>query len=535
VNWDAIADESTARALDLGWLDKALRPSSDCGVRALASWEPFARGNEAAASARASMVYDVATRTGDEELRVFAESLRVVPDVTSPAARSALGEALPDDVLLQVARFCDGAVRLADRLSDSALNEAADAGTIATPVIRALCASLERGRTSGGGFYLSDAFDPALRAARGDLQRTQRAVDALEAESRSRVAAALHRPAVETDEFIVMREAAPAAWPEGTAVIREAPAYFLCTLVAGDALQSARIARDRAADVVADAERSIRSELSDAIARAVPELQPASDAIGAFDALHAAIRFSRIYGCTAPELVADAGFALEGARFLPLEEALQERDLRFTPFDVEIRSVATITGPNMGGKTVVLRTCGAIAALASFGLPVPARHARLELFDRIVWLHAGDEAGPSLLSSFAHEVVRVRDVSSRSNGALMLLDEFARTTGPREGSALLASLLAFFLEHRVRTLATTHLDGVAASAGVEHLTVGGLRALPRETVGNLRDALALLERAMDYSVRKAGAGDAPAGDAVDLAELLGLDANVIEGARRRLE
>ncbi|HEY1681407.1 MAG TPA: hypothetical protein VGF98_07225 [Candidatus Tumulicola sp.] len=535
MNWNAIADESTARALDLVWLDAALRPSSECGIRALARWEPFARGNEAAASARARMVHGVATRTADDELRVFAESLRVVPDITSPAARAALGEALPDDVLLQVARFCDGAVGLADRLSASALSEAADAKTIATPLIRALSASLARGRTSGGGFYLSDGFDPALRVARGELQRTQRAVDALESELRSRVAAALHRPAVETDEFIVMREGAPTEWPESIAVIREAPTYFLCTLVAGDALQRSRIARDHAAGAVADAERSIRSELSDAIARAVPELQPASDAIGAFDALHAAIRFARSYACTAPELAADVGVALEGARFLPLEEALQQRDLRFTPFDVEVRSVAAITGPNMGGKTVVLRTCGAIAALASFGLPVPARRARLELFDRIVWLHAGDEVGPSLLSSFAHEVDRVRDVAARANGALMLLDEFARTTGPREGSALLASLLAFFRERGIRTLATTHLDGVAAAAGVEHLTVGGLRALPRGTVGNLRDALALLERAMDYSVRKAGDGEMPAGDAVDLAELLGLDATIIEGARRRLE
>jgi len=481
------------------------------------------------------MVHELATRTGDDEMRAFAESLRGVPDVTAPAARAALGETLPDDVLLQVARFCDGAVRLADRLRDSALGQAADAETIATPALRALSTSFARGRTSGGGFYLSDAFDPALRAARGELQRTQRAVDALESESRSRVAAALHRPAVETDEFIVMRDAAPAEWPEGIAVIREAPTYVLCTFVAGDALQRARIARDGAADAVAEAERSIRTELSDAIARAVPDLQPASDAIGAFDVLHAAIRFARGYDCIAPELAVDAGVALEGARFLPLEEALRQRDLRFTPFDVDVRSVAAITGPNMGGKTVVLRTCGAIAALASFGLPVPARRARLELFERIVWLHAGDEAGPSLLSSFAHEVVRVRDVTVGSNGALMLLDEFARTTGPREGSALLASLLAFFRERGVRTLATTHLDGVAAAAGVEHLTVGGLRALPRGTVGGLRDALALLEGAMDYSVRKAGPGETPAGDAIDLAELLGLDATVIEGARRRLE
>jgi hypothetical protein len=45
----------------------------------------------------------------------------------------------------------------------------------------------------------------------------------------------------------------------------------------------------------------------------------------------------------------------------------------------------------------------------------------------------------------------------------------------------------------------------------------------------------LLERAMDYSVRKAGAGERPPGDALDLAELLGLDASVTEGARRRLE
>jgi DNA mismatch repair protein MutS2 len=535
MNWSIIADEATARALDLPWLAEALRPSSSCGARAFARWEPFRRGRESDAAERARRVHAVATRAGDDEVRAATEWLRVIPNVTGSAARAALGEVLPDDALLQIARFSDGAVRLADRLAGSVLRELADLDAIGSQGVRELAARLARGRTAGGGFYLDDSFDPALHAARAELGRLQHSVDELEDVARGRVAIALGRTIVETDEFIVMRDAAPAAWPGGVAIVREASTYFLCALMPDETLQHARASRDGAAAAVAVAEASIRADVSGAIAHAVAELTSACDAVGAFDIAHAAVRFTRTYGCNPADVESGVGIRVEGARFLPLQEVLERRGLRFSPFDVDVRSAAVVTGPNMGGKTVVLRTCGAIAVFASFGLPVPAQRATVELFEHVVWLSSGDEAGSSLLSSFAHEVVRLRDAVASSAGALVLLDEFARTTGPREGAALLASLLAFFNDRGVRALATTHLDGIAAAARVEHLTVGRLRALPHRAVADLREALALIEGAMDYSVRKAATGDAASGDALDLAELLGLDAAVIDGARRRLE
>ena len=192
----------------------------------------------------------------------------------------------------------------------------------------------------------------------------------------------------------------------------------------------------------------------------------------------------------------------------------------------------------MGGKTAALRTCGFIVACVALGVPVPARRARLPLFSEIVWIGIGRGAEETaLLSSFGAELVEVRALLERERvPALVLVDEFARTTSPREGRALLVALLETLQARGAYAFAATHLGDVALAAGVAHYAIAGLRALPANgsTPLPLEAALGLIADAMDHRLTRAQNGAAADSDALVLAGILGLEREFIARAERFL-
>ncbi|MBV9269922.1 MAG: hypothetical protein JO165_02430, partial [Candidatus Eremiobacteraeota bacterium] len=228
----------------------------------------------------------------------------------------------------------------------------------------------------------------------------------------------------------------------------------------------------------------------------------------------------------------EATIECENVSFLPLRAELEREDRRYEPISFQLRDVAVLTGPNMGGKSVALRTCGFIAVLAAFGLPVPATAARIGLFDEISWLGIGgdEDAEGGLLSSFAREVVRLRDLlERRALRTVLLIDEFARTTTPHEGKALLVALVDALRKRGKLAFVATHLAGVASATGARHFAVRGLRSVPRQrrVAGDLNAALAALGDSMDYSIVEVIDGKDRQADAIALAHLLGLDEEIV--------
>jgi DNA mismatch repair protein MutS2 len=337
------------------------------------------------------------------------------------------------------------------------------------------------------------------------------------------------------EEFIVMRDGSRPL-PDGVRVIREAPTYFLCELQLDGAALDALERRDVANEAVARAETAVRERLTEQIAGSAPSLQMLSSALGSFDVLLASVAFTQRYACVVPEIVEAAGLSFQLARFLPLAEELERTAGRYEPISLDISDVTVVTGPNMGGKSAALRTCAFLAALASFGIPVPARAARISLFDRIAWIGVGvDEETGGLLSSFAREIVRLREVLGPSQGEprrpLLLVDEFARTTTPREGKALTIALVESLRSKGWAAIVATHLSGVANRAGIRHFAVRGLRAPPPAPSGaSLEEALSALAASMDYTLEEVHGGYEPVGDAIALARLLGLDAGLVARA-----
>jgi DNA mismatch repair protein MutS2 len=433
----ALIDDASAHLLGLDWLTATLAPLSPDGERCFATLRPFESGEERAAAARAAAVFELATALERDRLESVRAALREVPDAAGAIARAAIGDILDDPNFLELRRFCATIERIDELLT----------GTGRPQIGNAAVAEIGETLAAGGTqveFYLDDAFDARLAASRVALAREQAELDALRRSECERAARELRRDEIVSDQFIVMRDDLHGALPMGVRVVREAPTYVLCELDYGEAALAALERRDAAAAAAATAEEDVRARLTALVRDRTVALREASEALGELDVLAAAARFTQDHACVPAQLSTEAVLTCERARFLPLEAELTAAGRRFVPIDLALHDVAVLTGPNMGGKSAALQTAGLVALCAAFGLPVPAARARVALFDQIAWVGLGRESQiGGLLSSFAREVVDLREILARgSRRMLILADEFARTTTPHEGKALLIALLA---------------------------------------------------------------------------------------------
>src|SRR5438067_865377 len=181
----------------------------------------------------------------------------------------------------------------------------------------------------------------------------------------------------------------------------------------------------------------------------------------------------------APELGGDR-FELRRARHPLL--VLQRRGLpgAIVANDVALPAPAQaliVSGPNAGGKTVTITSVGLFALMARAGLPLPAdAGSRMPLY-RTVYTAIGDEGDLSRdLSTFTAHITSLKHILEAAGpGTLVLIDEIAADTDPREGAAIAVAALEKLVDAGAQVLITTHLEE--------------LKALARAGLGEARTAL----------------------------------------------
>jgi DNA mismatch repair protein MutS2 len=180
-----------------------------------------------------------------------------------------------------------------------------------------------------------------------------------------------------------------------------------------------------------------------------------------------------------------------------------------------------ISGPNTGGKTVMLKTTALVALLAQSGIVPPAgRGTALPVFTQ-VFTDIGDRQSlAESLSTFSGHLASLRTMLARADGGtLVLLDEVGSGTDPAEGAALAAAVLLELTRRGALTLATTHL--------------GALKSLAAEAPGIVNGSLQFDTDTLSptYRFRKGVPGRSYG---LSIARKLGLDPGVLADAEGRV-
>ncbi|HEX7602969.1 MAG TPA: Smr/MutS family protein [Polyangiaceae bacterium] len=208
----------------------------------------------------------------------------------------------------------------------------------------------------------------------------------------------------------------------------------------------------------------IYTNLSAKLMAVLPSVLGALEAVARADVCAAVSRLAEEYQLTFPEIVDEPRLDLKDARHLLLCLELPN----VVPSDVRVASgrAIVVSGPNAGGKTVALKTAGLAALLVRAGLPVPcAEGSVVGIFDLVLTDVGDDQSLHKSLSTFSAHVKNLASILDETRpGALVLLDELAGGTDPREGEALAAGVLDSLCARGGAVVVTTHYEGLKALA-----------------------------------------------------------------------
>lgn len=170
-----------------------------------------------------------------------------------------------------------------------------------------------------------------------------------------------------------------------------------------------------------------------------------------------------------PEFVT-SGLRLKSSRHPVVEQTVKKT---FVPNDIELnpQGCLLLTGPNMAGKSTIMRQVALTAILAQIGSFVPASEAKLPLFDHLFTRIGASDQLSEGLSTFMVEMTETAEMLKESTKrSLVILDEIGRGTSTFDGMSLAQSILEYILKDlRAMTLFATHYHELTKLDGFSQL------------------------------------------------------------------
>ena len=456
----------------------------------------------------------------------FALSLGALPDLKRSFRRLDAGEVLRDGDLFEIKRFLFHGAKVLEIAGG--IDELPSVESETYRVLRELMDAIHPEESPTARFVLSDELDTALADARKELASTRQTIrqrrDELEEQILSRLNGKFdihgrfrsEKPSV-SDELLVERE--------GHLELRD------------QRLEQLREAQGRQCSQVERLETAVRRRLTEAITAHRREINRVAEALISFDLRVARVELRRSFDGCWPKVVEGAKtpfVSIEEGRDFLLVESLSAVEVQSVGVRLE-QPATVVSGPNMGGKSALLRLIGMAQWCAQMALPVAATSVECTAVERVIYV--GSDQGLELessaaqvgLSSFGREVRRFVEFWEEQGPLLWLLDEPARGTHPEEGARLAERIVVERMNRGDRLVVATHFPQLADAPGVARLQVEGLRIdeeeLRREIAsgdGTGESLQAILRRCMDYRVRPVNEGQVPR-DAAAIARALGLD------------
>ena len=453
-------------------------------------------------------------------------SPEAVPDVARSLTRlRVVGTALPGPELLALLVLLRSARRTAETLRDP--RRPTVAAAVLAPITAELLsakqeeAALERVLADDGS--VRDDASPQLRRIRRELRGAEaelvRLLERIMAKLESHQQVPDMSVTVRNGRYVipVRREARGAVGGivhdtsgSGATLFVEPPA----------AVEEGNRIRELEIEEVREVDR-ILLEATDRIRPLHDELARSIDALVMLDSLYGRARYAIAYACAHAELTTPAdGFAVRNGRH-PL---LLAQGIAVVPFDLEMGAderTLLVSGPNTGGKTVLLKSLALISALVQSGVPAPvATGSRIAVFDDL-FADIGDEQSiEASLSTFSAHLKNLGEILvAATPRSLVLIDELGSGTDPIEGAALGGAILEELTRRRALTIATTHL--------------GALKELATEVSGVVNASLQFDAEALapTYRLIKGIPGRSYG---ISIARRLGLRTDVLDRAEERV-
>ena len=278
-------------------------------------------------------------------------------------------------------------------------------------------------------------------------------------------------------------------------------------------------------------EDTVRQDLSDKLFNFAPTLDKALTVVGNIDILIAKGKQAISEKLIMPNVEGDVT-SYKGLFYPQLKAVLEHEKKRYQPIDIDVfKGTCLITGANMAGKTVLLKTLALSQALCQYGFFVPATSAKIALVEQILFSIADEQSELSGLSSYASEMLKVNSIvqlGKKQKRLLVLIDELARTTNPTEGRAIVSAVANILDSCNVRAVITTHYSGLSTQC--RKLRVKGFVEKSEDAVITVKN----IGEYIDYSLTIDDGSSVPH-EALRIAQILGVDDEILSEASRELD
>jgi len=252
------------------------------------------------------------------------------------------------------------------------------------------------------------------------------------------------------------------------------------------------------------------------------ELRNSLETIGYVDSIFARAKYSEEIIGSFPSIDNDKPFDVSEARHPLLLKKLTRQNTIPLSFELNNDRVVVITGPNAGGKTVVLKTIGLLTSMLQSGIHIPVNsHSNFHIFNDIL-IDIGDQQSiEDDLSTFSSHLKNLKTIIDKADSnSLILLDEIGTGTDPAEGSALAIAILSELLEKGSIVFASTH-----------H---GSLKVYAYDKIGMQNAAMEFDHKSLSPTYRFK-LGTPGSSYAFEIAKRTGLDDKILDTAKSNID
>jgi len=400
---------------------------------------------------------------------------------------------------------------------------------------------LGHGKNQEETFYLKDSYSPELSNIRKEIRLIDVALSDLREEKIAHIEETLKLD-FRFHDFLIIKEC---DLPDNADAFIYREPYdknsIMVKPVFGQDYYHLHNTRKEILQKEGDLESEILKSLKVQVRAELGNIEQYIHNITLIDTVLAKTKMAVKYQCIRPQFTDNDNIHITNLNFIPLKNNCEENNRKYSPLSAvfDKRNIV-ITGSNMGGKTVLLKSLAFCQLLAQMGFFIPADNVSTTLFDSINLIGYNSDSSLNGLSSFGEEVKNMIEIEL-SDKSLLFFDEFAKTTNSLESHALNSALLEWFSsQSAIYSFSATHLDNLPELNNVSYWTLKGLDYekyslyYHKNYNGDLSERINLINNFMDYSVepqREAGSRK----DALKIADILGLNSEIINNAKKYIK